>query len=106
MKLHGVLAPLTTPFEANGNLALTRLRDNVALYNKTGLAGYVSNGSTSESVLLKWEEVYHVWETVRDSAAPEKILIAGTGAESTAETIEHTDRAARIGYAAALVRTP
>ncbi|MFZ0584476.1 MAG: dihydrodipicolinate synthase family protein [Candidatus Acidiferrales bacterium] len=106
MKLHGVFAPLTTPFEANGSLALTRLRDNVALYNKTGLTGYVSNGSTSESVLLKWEEVYHVWVTVRDSAAPEKILIAGTGAESTAETIEHTDRAARIGYAAALVRTP
>jgi 4-hydroxy-2-oxoglutarate aldolase len=106
MHLHGIFAPLTTPFEANGNLALTRLRDNVARYNKTRLAGYVSNGSTSESVLLKWEEVYQVWETVIDAAAPEKILIAGTGAESTAETIEHTHRAARIGYAAALVRTP
>ncbi len=35
-----------------------------------------------------------------------KILIAGTGAESTSETIEHTNRAARIGYAVALVRTP
>ena len=34
------------------------------------------------------------------------MLIAGTGAESTAETIEHTNRAARIGYAMALVRTP
>lgn len=106
MKLHGVFAPLTTPFEANGSLALTRLHDNVALYNKTGLAGYVSNGSTSESVLLKWEEVYRVWETVRESATANKILIAGTGAESTAETIEHTQRAAKIGYAAALVRTP
>ncbi|MGA7852333.1 MAG: dihydrodipicolinate synthase family protein [Candidatus Acidiferrales bacterium] len=106
MKLHGIFVPLTTPFEANGSLALTRLRDNVGLYNKTGLAGYVSNGSTSESVLLKWEEVYRVWETVINAAAPGKILIAGTGAESTAETIEHTHRAAKIGYAAALVRTP
>jgi 4-hydroxy-2-oxoglutarate aldolase len=105
MKLHGIFAPLTTPFEGNGGLALTRLRENVARYNQTGLAGYVSNGSTSESVLLKWEEVYRVWETVKD-AAPEKTLIAGTGAESTAETIEHTHRAAKIGYAAALVRTP
>ena len=87
-------------------VALTRLRENIARYNKTGLAGYVSNGSTGESVLLKWEEVYRVWETARDSAAPGKILIAGTGAESTAETIEHTHRAATIGYAAALVRTP
>ena len=57
MNIHGILAPVTTPFEANGSLALTRLRENVARYNRTGLAGYVSNGSTSESVLLKWEEV-------------------------------------------------
>ena len=106
MKLHGIFAPLITPFDADGNVALGQVRDNVALYNKTKLAGYVPNGSTSESVLLRWEEVYKVWEAVRDAAAPEKILIAGTGAESTAETIEHTNRAAKIGYAVALVRTP
>jgi 4-hydroxy-2-oxoglutarate aldolase len=106
MKLHGIFTPLTTPFAADGSVAHDRLRQNVARYNQTGLAGYVPNGSTSESVLLRWEEVYGVWETVRDAAAPQKILIAGTGAESTAETIEHTNRAARIGYAVALVRTP
>jgi 4-hydroxy-2-oxoglutarate aldolase len=106
MKLLGIFAPLTTPFAADGSVAHDRLRQNVARYNQTGLAGYVPNGSTSESVLLRWEEVYGVWETVRDAAAPQKILIAGTGAESTAETIEHTNRAARIGYAVALVRTP
>jgi 4-hydroxy-2-oxoglutarate aldolase len=106
MKLHGIFAPLTTPFESDGSVALGEVRNNVALYNKTKLAGYVPNGSTSESVLLLWEEVYKVWEAVRDAAAPGKILIAGTGAESTAETIEHTNRAARIGYAVALVRTP
>jgi 4-hydroxy-2-oxoglutarate aldolase len=106
MKLHGIFAPLITPFEADGGVALGQVRNNVALYNKTKLAGYVPNGSTSESVLLRWEEVYKVWEAVRDAAAPAKILIAGTGAESTAETIEHTNRAAKIGYAVALVRTP
>ena len=106
MKLHGIFAPLTTPFDAEGNLALGQVRKNVALYNKTKLAGYVPNGSTSESVLLLWEEVYKLWEAVRDATAPSKILIAGTGAESTSETIEHTNRAARIGYSVALVRTP
>jgi 4-hydroxy-2-oxoglutarate aldolase len=106
MKLHGIFAPLTTPFDAEGSVALGQVRNNVALYNKTKLAGYVPNGSTSESVLLLWEEVYKVWEAVRDAAAPSKILIAGTGAESTSETIEHTNRAARIGYSVALVRTP
>jgi 4-hydroxy-2-oxoglutarate aldolase len=106
MELHGIFTPLTTPFAADGSVALDRLRQNVARYNQTDLAGYVPNGSTSESVLLRWEEVYFVWETVKAAAAPEKILIAGSGAESTAETIEHTNRAAQIGYAVALVRTP
>lgn len=106
MKLHGIFAPLCTPFEPDGSVALARVRENVGRYNRTKLAGYVVNGSTSESVLLRWEEVYSVWEAVRDSAAPGKTLIAGTGAESTAETIEHTHRAARIGYPVALVRTP
>lgn len=106
MKLQGIFPPLTTPFAPDGAVALSKLRENIARYNKTGLAGYALNGSTSESVLLKWEEVYRVWETARDVAAPEKILIAGTGAESTAETIERTNRAASFGYAVALVRTP
>ena len=52
MKLHGIFAPLTTPFESDGSVALGQVRNNVALYNKTKLAGYVPNGSTSESVLL------------------------------------------------------
>jgi dihydrodipicolinate synthase/N-acetylneuraminate lyase len=106
VKLHGIFSPLTTPFAADGSVDHARIRSNIALYNKTGLAGYASNGSTGESVLLLWSEVYKIWETVKASAAPEKILIAGTGAESTAETIVHTNRAAELGFAAALVRTP
>lgn len=106
MNLHGVFAPLTTPFASDGNLAVDRLRENITRYNETPLAGYTMNGSTSESVLLLWSEVYRVWETAKKYAAPGKIIIAGTGAESTRETIEHTARAAEIGFAAALVRTP
>lgn len=106
MDLHGIFAPLTTTFGPDGAVALARLRQNIARYNKTSLAGYVLNGSTSESVLLLWSEVYRVWETAKEAAAPGKILIAGTGAESTSETIEHTHRAAALGFAAALVRTP
>ena len=106
MNLHGIFPPLATPFAADGTLALDRLRDNLAIYNRMGLAGYVVNGSTSESVLLTWEEVARVWAEVKKHAAAGKVLIAGTGAESTAETIEHTNRAAALGYDAALVRTP
>ena len=106
MNLQGIFAPLTTPFSSDGNVSLPHLRENIGRYNKTGLAGYAINGSTSESVLLRWDEVYRVWEAAREAAGPNKMLIAGTGAESTAETIEHTNRAADFGYGVALVRTP
>jgi len=104
--LKGIYPAVTTPFAADGSVALNRLRENIARYNKTRVTGYVLNGSTGESVLLRWEEIERVWEAARDSAAPGKILIAGTAAESTAETIEHTNRAAAIGCHVALVRTP
>jgi len=106
MNLHGIFPPLTTPFAADGAIAPAKLRDSIARYNRLGLAGYVLNGSTGESVLLRWEEIYRLWEAAKESAAPGKVLIAGTGAESTAETIEHTNRAASLGFDAALVRTP
>ena len=106
MKLDGIFAPLTTPFAADGNVTLDRLRENIGRYNQTRLRGYVINGSTSESVLLRWEEVHHIWEAAKAAAAPGKLLIAGAGAESTAETIEQTNRAASLGYELALVRTP
>src|SRR5258706_10432670 len=44
--------------------------------------------------------------TVKEAAAKGKKLLAGAGAESTAETIERTKRAAEVGYDAALVKTP
>jgi len=97
---------LTTPFGSDGAVALGKFRENIARYNRVGLAGYVVNGSTSESVLLRWEEVYRIFEVAKEAATPGKTLIAGTGAESTDETIEHTNRAAAFGYDAALVRTP
>jgi 4-hydroxy-2-oxoglutarate aldolase len=106
MKLHGIYPPLTTPFADDGALALDRLQENIARYNRTRLAGYVLTGSTGEAVLLNWEEVERVWAAAREAAGADKLLIAGTGVESTAETIERTNRAAALGYHAALVKTP
>jgi 4-hydroxy-2-oxoglutarate aldolase len=106
MKLEGVIAALTTPFREDGSVDRARLRDNVEKYNRTALAGYVAVGSTGEAALLSSEEAELVWATVLEHSAPGKTVIAGTGAESTAETIARTRRAAELGYRAALVRTP
>ncbi len=106
MKLRGIFPPLTTPFSDNGDVDLKRLRKNVERYNQTKLSGYVMNGSTGESVLLGWDEVEKLWATAREAADSDKVMVAGTGSESTAETIRNTKRAAALGFQAALVRTP
>jgi 4-hydroxy-2-oxoglutarate aldolase len=106
MKLSGVFPALTTPFSADGSVSVADIKHNITKYNTTGLAGYVAIGSTGESVLLSRKEVETVLVAVKESAAPGMRLIAGTGAESTAETIERTKRAAELGYHVALVKTP
>ncbi|HXR33942.1 MAG TPA: dihydrodipicolinate synthase family protein [Verrucomicrobiae bacterium] len=106
MKFEGIFPALTTPFEVDGWVSLGGLKENIRRYNKTGLAGYLVLGSTGESVMLLRAEEDAVLAAVKEVAAPGKLLIAGTGAESTAETIVRTKRAAVLGYQAALVKTP
>lgn len=106
MKLNGIFPPIATPFNADGELYKAKVLHNVGKWNKTGLAGYVVCGSTGESVYLTTEEKIQLWEWVAQAAAPEKLLMAGTGMESVRETVMLTNRAAEMGYKAAMVRTP
>jgi len=106
MQIHGVFPALTTPFAAGGSVDLSALKENIGRYNNTAVAGYVALGSTGESVMLSREEADSVLAAVKEAASPKKLLIAGTGAEATAETIVRTKRAAALGYPLALVKTP
>lgn len=106
MDFSGVFPALVTPFSLDGSVSVADLKHNLQLYNRTGVAGYVVNGSTGESVLLSKSETEAILVAVKETASRDKKLIAGTGAESTAETIERTKRAAALGYDAALVKTP
>jgi len=106
MKLQGIFPPIATPFNTEGEIWKQKLQHNIEKWNLTGLAGYVVCGSTGESVALTTEEKIQLWEWVAQWASAEKLLIAGTGVESVRETVALTNRAAEIGYKAAMVRTP
>lgn len=106
MLLHGILPPITTPFYPEGNLYFTKLEHNVERYSRTPVTGLVVLGSTGEVVMLSDEERRDVLKAARDAAAPHKVLLAGTGAESVVETLKLTEYAASVGYDVALVRTP
>lgn len=103
--LQGIFPPITTPF-VDGKLALDKLADNVGRWNRTGLKGYVAFGSNGEYTYLSEQEKLDVVRTVVQSAAPGMKIIAGTGCESTWQTIELTNACAKLGAHAALVVTP
>ena len=106
MFLQGIFPPITTPFYPDGNVYFKKLEHNVERYSKTPVAGMMVLGSTGEAVMLSDEERREVLKAAREAAAPDKVLIAGTGIESAIETLRLTEYAAELGYDVALIRTP
>jgi 4-hydroxy-2-oxoglutarate aldolase len=106
MVVQGIFPALVTPFNADESISLSGVKENIRRYNETRVAGYVVLGSTGEAVMLSRDEADSILAAAFEAAASDKLLIAGTGAESTAETIARTKRAAALGYRVALVKTP
>src|SRR5271165_2719599 len=106
MLLHGIFPPITTPFYPDGNVYFRKLESNVERYSRTPCAGIVVLGSTGEAILLSDQERRDVLKSARGAAAPNKVLVAGTGVESAIETLRLTEYAAELGYDVAMVRTP
>ena len=106
MLLHGIFPPITTPFYPDGNVYFKKLESNVERYSRTPCAGIVVLGSTGEAILLSDQERRDVLKSAREAAAPNKVLIAGTGIESAIETLRLTEYAAELGYDVAMVLTP
>jgi dihydrodipicolinate synthase/N-acetylneuraminate lyase len=106
MLLHGIFPPITTPFYPDGNIYFKKLESNVERYSRTPCAGIVALGSTGEAIMLSDQERRDVLKSAREAAAPNKVLVAGTGVESAIETLRLTEYAAELGYDVAMVRTP
>ena len=103
--LSGIFPALVTPFQ-KGKLSLSGLKSNIKKLNRFDFTGYVVLGSTGEGILMDEREGLQAIETVRAAAAPGKIVIAGTGSESSSGTIEFSNKAAQAGADYSLVVTP
>jgi 4-hydroxy-2-oxoglutarate aldolase len=103
MKLQGIFADITTPFDHKGDIYKVKVQHNVEKWNRTTLAGYVVCGAAGEGELLANEERVAVWEMVAQHAGAEKVLVAAIMAPGVAETVTLANRAADVGYKAALV---
>lgn len=106
LHFQGVIPPMVTPFTPDGTVDYEAHTRNIARWNTTGLSGYLVLGSNSEASSLNEEEKLRLIELTAQHAHAEHIILAGTGMESTAETIRLTNLAAKAGAQAALVLTP
>ncbi|XP_053168458.1 4-hydroxy-2-oxoglutarate aldolase, mitochondrial [Hemicordylus capensis] len=106
LELRGIYPPLATPFTSQGEVDYIRLEENVRLYAGLPFRGVVVQGSNGEAPYLTQQERLEVVRRVRQAMPKEKLLLAGSGCESTQGTIEMTVQVADKGADAALVVTP
>jgi 4-hydroxy-tetrahydrodipicolinate synthase len=105
MTIGGVLTAMVTPFDADGALDEDAAARLMAYLLGSGSDGLVLAGTTGEGATLTDEEKRRLWE-IGVAECGEALVIAGTGTNDTAHSVELTERAAEIGVDAALVVTP
>jgi len=105
-RLRGIFPPIPTSFDASGDVDTHAITANVTRWMTTRLSGVLALGSNGEASLLDESESDYVLAAARQAVPSSKLLIAGTGRESTRATIDASRRAADLGADAVLVRPP
>ena len=104
MKLHGTITALVTPFAKDGSVDYGRLREIVGAQVAGGVEGICAVGTSGESPTLTHEEHHAVIEKTIEFAAGRALVVAGTGANSTAEAVSLTKAAIAMGGAGACLQ--
>ena len=107
MNLQGTITAMVTPFTKDDQVDYGALKAFVDWQCESGVEGLCPVGTTGESPTLSHEEHHEVVAKVIEYAAGRVKIIAGTGANSTAEAVSLTqDVIARGGADATLQVTP
>jgi 4-hydroxy-2-oxoglutarate aldolase len=105
-RLEGIFAPIATLFDSDGELDLDAYAANLDWYCSSPLDGMVVMGSNGEFALLSDDEKLRLIDGAVSAVSGRKLVLAGTGSESTRGTIRMTRAAAEMGVDYALVVTP
>lgn len=104
--ISGSLVALVTPMLENGDIDWPALDQLLDWHIESGTAAIVAVGTTGESATLNVDEHCRVIAQVVTKVAGRVAVIAGTGANSTAEAVELTESAKSVGADACLLVTP
>ncbi len=87
-RFSGIVAALVTPFDSDGNIEYSVLKDHIRFLKRNGVDGFYVNGSTAEAFLLTQDERKQILETVLEENNGEKFVISHVGHISTAFATE------------------
>jgi len=103
--LAGIFAPITTPF-VDEEVSIDQLKENMKKYAKSSLAGIFALGSNGESKSLTEDEKIETLNVILAEKSENQLVMAGTGYESTRETIRFSKKVAEVGADFVSVVTP
>uniref|UniRef100_A0A8D0WE31 4-hydroxy-2-oxoglutarate aldolase, mitochondrial n=1 Tax=Sus scrofa TaxID=9823 RepID=A0A8D0WE31_PIG len=106
MDISGIYPPVTTPFTATAEVDYGKLEENLHKLGTFPFRGFVVQGSNGEFPFLTSSERLEVVSRVRQAMPKDKLLLAGSGCESTQATVEMTVSMAQVGADAVMVVTP
>jgi 4-hydroxy-2-oxoglutarate aldolase len=103
--LNGIFPPIPTPF-AGDDIDWRGLSSNVTRWGRAGLRGLLVLGSNGEAPFIDPGEAERIVAATRKDLPADQLILAGTGQQSTRQTIAATQAAAAAGADVALVLTP
>ncbi|XP_054634753.1 4-hydroxy-2-oxoglutarate aldolase, mitochondrial [Dunckerocampus dactyliophorus] len=106
LDLSGIYPPIATPFTPQEDVDYDKLDQNLHKYAQIPFKGLVVQGSNGEYPYLTEEERVEVVRRVRRLLPADKLVMAGSGCESSRATLQLTEKMAAAGADAVLVVTP
>lgn len=106
MELGRVLTAMVTPFAPDGSVDYAQARRLAIALLDSGSGGLVVTGTTGEAPTLTIPEKIRLWSEVKDAVGTRAAVVAGSGDNCTADSVELSREAARTGVDALLLTVP
>lgn len=100
MKLHGIVPPMTTPFDAKGEIEFKHVQPQVDWLIAQGAHGLATGGSTGEGHALDAEELRDLIDATVAATKGRIPVVAGIISDSTRDAIRRGKMVAKSGVVA------
>ncbi len=105
-KFGRLITAMVTPFDKNGEINYVQAQKLALALINAGSDGVLVSGTTGESPTIVWKEKARLFAEIKNAVGEKGCVIAGTGDNCTADSIEFTKEAEMIGVDGCLLVVP